>query len=95
MGMSDFYGQADRAESLATIRAVLDAGINLIDTGDFYGSGHNELLIREALTGCARESVVLSVKFGERRDPAGGWSGSDNSPAALKNYLAPWATFRL
>jgi pyridoxine 4-dehydrogenase len=88
MGMSDLYGKADRAESVATIRAALDAGINLIDTGDFYGSGHNELLIREALDGRSRENVVLSVKFGERRDPAGGWSGSDNSPAALKNYLA-------
>jgi aryl-alcohol dehydrogenase-like predicted oxidoreductase len=88
MGMSDLYGNADRAESIATIRAALDAGINLIDTGDFYGSGHNELLIREALTGRTRESIVLSVKFGERRDPAGGWGGTDNSPAALKNSLA-------
>jgi pyridoxine 4-dehydrogenase len=88
MGMSDLYGTADRAESIATIRAALDAGINLIDTGDFYGSGHNELLIREALTGRNRESVVLSVKFGALRDPAGGWVGYDSSPAALKNYLA-------
>jgi aryl-alcohol dehydrogenase-like predicted oxidoreductase len=88
MGMSDLYGKADRAESVATIRAALDAGINLIDTGDFYGSGHNELLIREALTGRTRENVVISVKFGERRDPAGGWGGTDNSPAALKNSLA-------
>jgi aryl-alcohol dehydrogenase-like predicted oxidoreductase len=88
MGMSDLYGNADRAESLATLRAALDAGINLIDTGDFYRSGHNELLIREALAGHTRESVVLSVKFGELRDPAGGWGGSDNRPAALKNFLA-------
>jgi aryl-alcohol dehydrogenase-like predicted oxidoreductase len=88
MGMSDLYGKADRAESIATIRAALDAGINLIDTGDFYGSGHNELLIREALTGRSRESVVLSVKFGELRDPSGGWGGTDNRPAALKNFLA-------
>lgn len=88
MGMSDLYGKADRAESVATIRAALDAGINLIDTGDFYGSGHNELLIREALTGRTRESIVLSVKFGVLRDPAGGWGGTDNSPAALKNFLA-------
>jgi pyridoxine 4-dehydrogenase len=88
MGMSDLYGKADRTESVATIRAALDAGINLIDTGDFYGSGHNELLIREALTGRPRESIVLSVKFGERRDPAGGWGGTDNSPAAVKNSLA-------
>lgn len=88
MGMSDLYGKADRAESVATLRAALDAGVNLIDTGDFYGSGHNELLIREALTGRTRESVVLSVKFGELRDPAGGWGGTDNRPAALKNFLA-------
>jgi aryl-alcohol dehydrogenase-like predicted oxidoreductase len=88
MGMSDLYGNADRAESVATIHAALDAGIDLIDTGDFYGSGHNELLIREALTGRNRENVVLSVKFGVLRDPAGGWSGVDNGPAALKNSLA-------
>jgi len=88
MGMSDFYGPADRAESIATIRAALDAGVTLIDTGDFYGSGHNELLIREALAGRNRESVVLSVKFGALRDPAGGWGVIDNSPAALKNFLA-------
>jgi aryl-alcohol dehydrogenase-like predicted oxidoreductase len=69
MGMSDLYGKADRAESVATIRAALDAGINVIDTGDFYGSGHNELLIREALAGRTRESVGLSIKFGELRDP--------------------------
>jgi aryl-alcohol dehydrogenase-like predicted oxidoreductase len=86
MGMSDFYGPADRAESIATIRAALDAGVTLIDTGDFYGSGHNELLIREALAGRNRESVVISVKFGALR--AGGWGAIDNSPAALKNFLA-------
>ena len=88
MGMSDLYGKADRAESVATIRAALDAGINVIDTGDFYGSGHNDLLIREALAGRTRESVVLSIKFGELRDPAGGWGGTDNRPAALKSFLA-------
>ena len=88
MGMSDLYGPADRAESIATIHAALDAGITLIDTGDFYGSGHNELLIREALAGHKREDVVISVKFGALRDPAGGWGGTDNSPAALKNCLA-------
>jgi len=88
MGMSDFYGNANRTESIATIHAALDAGINLIDTGDFYGSGHNELLIREALTGLSRENVVISVKFGALRDPAGGWGGTDNSPVALKNFLA-------
>ena len=88
MGMSDLYGAADRAESIATIHAALDAGITLIDTGDFYGSGHNELLIREALAGRRRDDVVISVKFGAQRDPAGGWVGIDNSPAALKNSLA-------
>ena len=88
MGMSDLYGAADRDESIATIHAALDAGITLIDTGDFYGSGHNELLIREALAGHRRDNVVISVKFGAQRDPAGGWVGIDNSPAALKNALA-------
>lgn len=87
MGMSDMYGPADRAESLATIHAALDAGINLLDTGDFYGMGHNELLIREALEGRDRASVLLSVKFGAMRDPAGGWVGIDARPAAVKNFL--------
>jgi len=88
MGMSDLYGPADLGESIATIRAALDSGINLIDTGDFYGSGHNEMLTREALIGRNREEVVLSVKFGALRDPAGGWVGIDTSPAHIKNYLA-------
>lgn len=88
MGMSDFYGAADRAESIATIHAALDAGITLIDTGDFYGIGHNELLIRDALAGRKRSDVVISVKFGALRDPAGGWNGYDARPAAVKNSLA-------
>jgi len=88
MGMSDLYGAADRAESIATIHDALDAGITLIDTGDFYGSGHNELLIREALTGRPRDHVLLSVKFGAMRDPTGGWVGFDGRPAAVKNFLA-------
>src|ERR687894_1233664 len=88
MGMSDFYGPADESESIATIHAALDAGITLLDTGDFYGSGHNELLIREALTGGARKDVVLSVKFGALRDPSGSFIGIDARPVALKNYLA-------
>jgi aryl-alcohol dehydrogenase-like predicted oxidoreductase len=88
MGMSDFYGPADRSESMATIQAALDAGITLLDTGDFYGMGHNELLIREALAGRNREQVQISVKFGALRDPAGGWSGYDIRPAAVKNFLA-------
>ena len=88
MGMSDLYGPADEAESLATIHAALDAGITLLDTGDFYGMGHNELLIRDALRGRAREGVVISVKFGSLRDPRGSWMGSDARPAAVKTFLA-------
>jgi pyridoxine 4-dehydrogenase len=88
MGMSDLYGPADRAESIATIRAALDGGVSLIDTGDFYGQGHNELLIAEAIAGRKREDIQISVKFGALRDPAGGWGGTDNRPAHVKNYLA-------
>jgi aryl-alcohol dehydrogenase-like predicted oxidoreductase len=88
MGMSGMYGPADRAEAIATIHAALDAGITLLDTGDFYGMGHNELLIGEALRGLPRDRVVVSVKFGALRDPAGGWSGYDGRPQAVKNYLA-------
>jgi len=88
MGMSDFYGPADRGESIATIHAALEAGITLLDTGDFYGMGHNELLIREALAGRSRDSALISVKFGALRDPARGWAGYDSRPAAVKNFLA-------
>jgi aryl-alcohol dehydrogenase-like predicted oxidoreductase len=88
MGMSDLYGPADEAESLATIRAALDAGISLLDTGDFYGAGHNELLIRDALRGRNRDEVAISVKFGALRGPEGGWLGVDGRPAAVKNSLA-------
>lgn len=88
MGMSDLYGPSDRGESIATIHAALDAGITLLDTGDFYGMGHNEMLIREALAGRDRTGVVISVKFGALRDPAGNWSGYDARPLAVKNFLA-------
>jgi pyridoxine 4-dehydrogenase len=88
MGMSDFYGSADRAEAIATIHAALDAGITLFDTGDFYGSGHNELLLAEALRGRRREDVVIAVKYGVLRDPAGGFLGLDTRPAATRNFLA-------
>ncbi|MFM0345437.1 aldo/keto reductase [Paraburkholderia sp. RL17-347-BIC-D] len=88
MGMSDLYGPADRDEGIATIHAALDAGITLLDTGDFYGMGHNEMLIRDALQGSQRENVVVSVKFGGMRDPAGGWIGFDARPAAVRNFLA-------
>ncbi len=79
MGMSDFYGPADEAESVATIHAALDAGVTLLDTGDFYGSGHNELLIRDALRGRPRDSVTLSVKFGALRGPDGAFLGVDGA----------------
>ena len=88
MGMSGMYGPADRDEAIATIHAALEAGIDLLDTGDFYGSGHNELLLREALRQVPRDRVRLSVKFGALRDPAGGWQGFDARPAAMKNFLA-------
>jgi len=88
MGMSGMYGPVDRQESLATLHAAVDAGITLLDTGDFYGMGHNELLIAEALETLPRNRVLLSVKFGALRDPAGVWSGYDLRPKALKNFLA-------
>src|SRR5271168_3766368 len=91
MGMSDGYGaprSADRAESIATVQAALDAGINLLDTGDFYGSGHNEMLVGEALRGRRRDQAILSVKFGVLRDPGGGLNGLDNRPIAIRNYVA-------
>src|SRR3954454_6395452 len=89
MGMSpDLYGPADRAESIATIHAALDAGITLLDTGDFYGMGHNELLIHEALHGRDRDAVQISVKFGAQRTADGQWLGYDARPAAVKTALA-------
>jgi len=88
MGMSDMYGPADRGESIATIHAALDAGITLLDTGDFYGMGHNEMLISEALAGRNRDSVVISIKFGALRDVGGNWLGFDARPLAVKNFLA-------
>jgi aryl-alcohol dehydrogenase-like predicted oxidoreductase len=88
MGMTDLYGPADYDESVATIRAALDAGITLLDTGDFYGMGSNELLIRDALQSTAREDVLISVKFGAQRDPDGAWLGYDARPQAVKTALA-------
>ena len=89
MGMSGMYGPSDRAESLATLRAAVDAGIDLLDTGDFYGMGHNEMLIGEALrSGVRRDQVRISVKFGALRDPAQGFAGFDGRPQAMKNFLA-------
>ncbi|MEU0244826.1 aldo/keto reductase [Streptomyces sp. NPDC006235] len=91
MGMSALYGEADRAESVATIHAALEAGVTLLDTGDFYGMGHNEMLIGEALRAAPaarREQALVSVKFGALRDPDGGWSGYDGRPAAVQNFAA-------
>jgi aryl-alcohol dehydrogenase-like predicted oxidoreductase len=88
MGMSALYGPVDRDESIATIHAALDAGINLLDTGDFYAMGHNELLIREALAGRNRDDVLISVKFGALRGPDGSWLGYDARPEAVKTWLA-------
>jgi aryl-alcohol dehydrogenase-like predicted oxidoreductase len=91
MGMSDLYGPTDERESVATIHAAIDAGVTLLDTGDFYGSGHNEMLIGRALRergGADRDRVLVSVKFGGMRDPQGGFIGLDARPVAVKNFLA-------
>ena len=91
MGMSALYGDADRAESLATVHAALEAGVTLLDTGDFYAMGHNEMLVGEALRtapAARREQALVSVKFGALRDPDGNWSGYDGRPAAVKNFAA-------
>ncbi|KAA1395375.1 aldo/keto reductase [Aeromicrobium ginsengisoli] len=88
MGMSALYGPTDRDESIATIHAALDAGVTLLDTGDFYGMGHNELLLAEALKGRDRDAVDISVKFGALRGPDGAWFGFDARPAAVKTWLA-------
>ncbi|WP_067498104.1 aldo/keto reductase [Actinoplanes sp. TFC3] len=89
MGMSDgAYGPADRSESIATVHAALDAGVTLIDTGDFYAMGHNEMLLGEALRGRDRDSYVLSVKFGALRGPGQEFNGTDGRPEAVKNFLA-------
>jgi aryl-alcohol dehydrogenase-like predicted oxidoreductase len=88
MGMSDFYGPADRSESLATIAMAVEHGITLLDTGDFYGMGHNEMLIGEALRSLPRDNLSISVKFGALRGPDLSWAGYDSRPAAVKNFLA-------
>ena len=88
MGMSDFYGPADRGESLATLAMAAERGITLLDTGDFYGMGHNEMLVGEALSSLDRDRLTLSVKFGALRDPGMGWLGYDARPAAVKTFAA-------
>ena len=87
MGMSGVYGAADESESIATIHAAVDAGINLIDTGDFYDMGHNEMLVGRALRSI-RDQVLISVKFGAQRSPDGAFRGFDARPAAVKTALA-------
>src|SRR5262245_3804497 len=86
MGMSDFYGPADESESIATIHAALDAGVTLLDTGDYYAAGHNELLVGRALRD-RRDKALISVKFGALRGPDGGWIGMDTRPVAVKNFV--------
>ena len=87
MAMSDMYGPSDESESIATIHAALDAGITMLDTGDFYGMGHNEMLIRRAIEG-KRKDVFLAVKFGAMRGPDGSFNGYDVRPEAVKNFLS-------
>lgn len=90
MGISDFYASSakrDDAEGIATIQAALDAGITLLNTGDFYGMGHNEAIVGKAIAG-RREQAIVSVKFGALRDPKGGWLGHDSRPAAVKNFVS-------
>ncbi|HUI11905.1 MAG TPA: aldo/keto reductase, partial [Xanthobacteraceae bacterium] len=88
MGMSGIYGPADDAESIATIHAALEAGITVIDTGDFYGMGHNEMLIRDALKGGKRERAFIMVKCGSLRSPDGKIVGDDARPQSIKNFLS-------
>ncbi|MEH2064752.1 MAG: aldo/keto reductase [Nostoc sp.] len=87
MGMSGIYGAADENESIATIQAALDHGMTLLDTGDFYASGHNEMLIGRAIKD-RRDKALVSVKFGALRTPDGGWIGIDARPASVKNFVA-------
>jgi aryl-alcohol dehydrogenase-like predicted oxidoreductase len=87
MAMSGIYGAAEDQESIATIHAALDAGITLLDTGDFYGMGHNELLLNKALSSRDRSGIFIGVKFGAMRDPAGRLVGHDSRPKAVKNFL--------
>jgi aryl-alcohol dehydrogenase-like predicted oxidoreductase len=87
MGMSGMYGATDDAASVRTIQAAIERGVTLLDTGDFYGTGHNEMLLGRAIQG-RRERVLLSVKFGALRSPDGSWGGVDARPAAVKNFAA-------
>lgn len=89
MGMSGVYGDSDENDSIATIHAALDAGVDLIDPGDFYGFGHNEMLIGRPLREVDREKVLLSIKSGGLRTPDGGWTGFDSRPDAVENTSSP------
>src|SRR3546814_8996764 len=95
MGRSDVYGPSDRGEGLATLAMAVERGITLLDTGDFYGMGHNEMLIGEALKTLDRDKLTLSVKFGGMRGPGGEWSGFDGRPAAVKNFRSEEHTSEL
>lgn len=88
MAMSGAYGVSDRDEAAATVHAALDAGITLLDTADFYGMGHNELLIAEALRSVPRDQYQLSVKFGAQLGPDTSWAGFDARPCAVKAAVA-------
>src|SRR3954454_9364998 len=89
MGMTPgFYSGSDEAESIATIHAALERGVNLLDTGDFYGQGRNELLVGKALAGARRDKAMISVKFGAMRGPDGSFTGYDARPAAVKNFVS-------
>jgi aryl-alcohol dehydrogenase-like predicted oxidoreductase len=87
MGMSGVYGTSDDDESVATIRSAIERGVTLLDTGDFYGMGHNELLVRRGIEGL-RDKVQISVKFGALRGPDGSWLGVDTRPSAVKTFAA-------
>jgi aryl-alcohol dehydrogenase-like predicted oxidoreductase len=89
MRMSSFAGPKSNAdeEGIATIQAALDAGINFLNTGDFYGMGHNEQLVGQALKG-RRDEALISVKFGALRSPSGQMLGIDARPNAVKNFAA-------
>ncbi len=88
MGNAGMYGSSTEDEGIRTIHEAIDRGVTLLDTGDFYGMGDNEMLIGRALAGGRRDKVQVSVKFGGMRDPAGQFIGLDMRPVAVKNFLA-------
>jgi aryl-alcohol dehydrogenase-like predicted oxidoreductase len=87
MGLSGAYGPTDDAESIRTIQSAIERGVTLVDTGDFYGMGHNELLVGRAIAGF-RDRVQVSVKFGVMRGPDASWGGIDARPEAVKNFAS-------